>query len=263
MDNDKKFVDYDSVFATRLRALMESNKTTQKELAEIVGTTRQAISQYADGSVQPNVEKLYKMASYFKVSSDWLIGMNDIKSPDLDSIGVHEITGLSDGAIEILRAFRDDDTKKPIIPTLNFLLEQEAEYPEPFPYSYEYDFTTDELNAIIQQHGKKEGKKIIDKMLKEAEEAYWKDHASRLEDWQLQGYMQILSKISDYLRVKLDENQTYKIGANQIEQKNTSDFPSINTIVEISGNSIIDTVLLSEIQDMLKNLKEKYHAERR
>ena len=135
MDSDKSFIGYDSIFATRLRGLMEARKTTQKELAEIVGTTRQAISQYADGSVQPNVEKLFKMALFFKVSSDWLIGMNNIKSPDVDSIGINQITGLSDGAIEILKSFKNDATKKALIPIVNFLLEQEAEYPEPFPYS--------------------------------------------------------------------------------------------------------------------------------
>lgn len=263
MDNDKKFVDFDSVFATRLRSLMESNKTTQKELSEIVGTTRQAISQYADGSVQPNIEKLYKMASYFKVSSDWLIGMNDIKSPDIDSVGVHNITGLSDGAIEVLKAHKNDDTAKIPISIINFLLEQEIRRPEPYPYSYENDFTTEQFDETIKEHGKKEGKKIIDKMMKEAEAVYWEKYEETLADWRLEGYVQVLSKISDYLKVKLDDRQTYKISTDQIEQTEAADLPSVKTIVEISGNSIIDTVLLSEIQDMLKNLKEKYHTKRR
>ena len=262
MITDKKFVGYDSVFATRLRELMESHKTTQKELSEVVGTTRQAISQYADGSVQPNVEKLYKMASYFKVSSDWLIGKNDIKTPDTDSIIIHDITGLSDGAIEVLRKYRYDDTKNPV-PIINFLLEQEVQYPEPFPYSFEYDFTTDEFNEIMKEHGKAKGKKIIDSMVKEAEAAYWNRHEEMLADWQLEGYVQVLSKIASYIKVKLDDKQAYKITTDQIKQTESSDYPSIKTVVEISGNSIIDTVLLSEIQDMLKNLKEKYHEEQR
>ena len=126
MDSDKKFVDFDSVFATRLRSLMESNKTTQKELAEIVGTTRQAISQYADGSVQPNVEKLYKMASYFKVSSDWLIGMNDIKSPDVDDVAINKRLGLTQEAIEHLTFLNENfDFDPPIgnnLNMINFLL---------------------------------------------------------------------------------------------------------------------------------------------
>ena len=129
MDSDKKFVDFDSVFATRLRSLMESNKTTQKELAEIVGTTRQAISQYADGSVQPTIEKLYKMASYFKVSSDWLIGMNDIKSTNTDDVAINKRLGLTQEAIEHLEYLSSNANLAGSIEnelkTINFLLSEE------------------------------------------------------------------------------------------------------------------------------------------
>jgi transcriptional regulator with XRE-family HTH domain len=126
MSNDNVFVGYDSVFATRLRELMEANKTTQKDLAEIVGTTRQAISQYADGSVQPNIEKLYKMASYFGVSSDWLIGKNDIQSHDVDDIAINKKLGLTQEAIEELSFLSSNvDLDPPIerrLKTINFLL---------------------------------------------------------------------------------------------------------------------------------------------
>ena len=126
MNNDKKFVEYDSIFATRLRELMESHKTTQKELAEMVGTTRQAISQYADGSVQPNVEKLYKMASYFKVSSDWLIGMNDIQSSNIDDIAINKRLGLTQEAIEYLIFLNENGDFDPLVKNslkaINFLL---------------------------------------------------------------------------------------------------------------------------------------------
>lgn len=257
---ESTFNGYESTFAKRLRELMTDHKTTQKELADIVGTTRQAISQYADGSVQPNIEKLYKIASYFGVSSDWLIGKNDIKSPDTDSIGINEITRLSDGAIEVLKSYGNDYKKNPVS-IINFLLEQEVQYPEPYPYVYTDDFTTEELDEIIKEHGMEEGKKIIDNMIKEAEERYWKRYENMLENWQFEGYVQVLSKIATYMKVKFDDKQTYKISTDQIEQTEAAEFPSVKTVVEISGNSIIDTVLLSEIQDMLKSLKEKYHED--
>ena len=258
MITDITFAGYDSVFATRLRELMKINNTTQKELAEIVGTTRQAISQYSDGSVQPNIEKLYKISSFYKVSSDWLIGKNEIKSPDSDSINIHKKIGLSDGAIDVLRALKNAGNDD-LLSIVNFLLEQEVEYPEPYPYSFENDFTKDELDKIITEHGIDGGKKIINKMLREAEADYWVRHEDILADWQLEGYVQVLSKIATYIKVKFDENQSYKITTDQIEQTVSAEFQSIKTVVELSGNLIIDTVLLAEIQEMLKNLKDKYH----
>lgn|GEM_PF-5890761 len=74
------FVGQDSIFAKRLQDLMKKNKTTQKELADAIRTTRQAVAQYIDGSVQPNIEKLYKIASYYGCDSDYLLGMSNVYS---------------------------------------------------------------------------------------------------------------------------------------------------------------------------------------
>jgi len=81
-------IGHDGTFATRLRKLMEEHHTTQKELAEKVGISRQAISQYADGSVQPNIEKFYKIKEYFKVSADYLLGKTNSESTEIDDIAI-------------------------------------------------------------------------------------------------------------------------------------------------------------------------------
>lgn len=99
--NDVKFTGYDSVFATRLRELMSGNGTTQKDLAGVTGITRQAISQYMDGSVQPNIEKLYKISEFFEVSADYLLGLSDVKSFDIDIKAISEKTGLSEKSTNI------------------------------------------------------------------------------------------------------------------------------------------------------------------
>ena len=61
MNNAKEFNGYKGVFATRLREKMDSTKTTQETLAKQTGLTRQTISQYMDGSVLPNAEKIHKI----------------------------------------------------------------------------------------------------------------------------------------------------------------------------------------------------------
>ncbi len=147
-----KLIGYDGCFATRLRELMKKAKVTQQDLAASVGTTRQAISQYADGSVQPNIEKLYKIAEFFHVSADYLLGMSDVTSLDADIKSVNKWLGLSEKSIRQLEiqmqfvhnyAKRNhlDDTKNteallneyaknvfmPNISVINLLLEEDIE----------------------------------------------------------------------------------------------------------------------------------------
>lgn len=63
-----------SSFAVRLKILMRENKTTQQEFARVTDISRQAVSQYCDGSTIPTATKLLKIADYFKVSTDYLLG---------------------------------------------------------------------------------------------------------------------------------------------------------------------------------------------
>lgn len=105
--NKVKFTGYDSIFATRLRELMSENGTTQKDLAGVTGITRQAISQYMDGSIQPNIEKLYKICDSFKVSADYLLGISDAKSFDIEDKAISEKLLLDDDSIEQLKSVKE------------------------------------------------------------------------------------------------------------------------------------------------------------
>ena len=53
---------YEKPFPSTLRKLIERKKTTIKAVAECIGVSRQAVSQYQDGSTQPNADTIVKMA---------------------------------------------------------------------------------------------------------------------------------------------------------------------------------------------------------
>lgn len=94
------------IFSCRLGVLMRGTRTTQQDLAEAIGTTRQAISQYIKGAVLPNIEKLYKLAEYFEVSADWLIGLPDCKqkkSGKEDARIINELAELCKPIIDWIR----------------------------------------------------------------------------------------------------------------------------------------------------------------
>ena len=71
-------------FAERLHELMDKNGVTVVNVATATDITREALSRYLDGSLSPNIENLYKISRYFCVSTDYLLGadnLNEVKYP--------------------------------------------------------------------------------------------------------------------------------------------------------------------------------------
>lgn len=91
---------FDKPFARQLRTLIEKKGISQADLAKEVGVTRQAISSYTLGATVPDIEKFEKIADYFNVSFDYLLGRSENKKSENTDIGL--ITGLSDEAISQL-----------------------------------------------------------------------------------------------------------------------------------------------------------------
>lgn len=91
-----------NAFALRLKNLMDDT-TTQQQLADVLNITRQTVSLYLNGSSLPPIEKLVEIANYFNVSTDYLLGLSDVKTPQIDIRAICEYTGLSESAINILR----------------------------------------------------------------------------------------------------------------------------------------------------------------
>lgn len=58
----------------RLKELRKAKGLTQHQLANELGVTRQAISLYEKGDREPKISTLIKLADYFDVSVDYLIG---------------------------------------------------------------------------------------------------------------------------------------------------------------------------------------------
>lgn len=68
------------MFSERIIRLRKETNMTQSELAKKLGIPRTTYSNYENGNRQPDYETLQKIANYFGVSSDYLIGMSDTSS---------------------------------------------------------------------------------------------------------------------------------------------------------------------------------------
>lgn len=62
---------------TRLKELRESKNLTQAKLAEILGVGRTTITMYEKGAIVPPADILQKLANYFDVSVDYLLGREE------------------------------------------------------------------------------------------------------------------------------------------------------------------------------------------
>jgi len=62
------------LFCSRLRELRKGRGLTQKRLAEIMGLNINTIAQYERGNREPKFDTLCKLADFFDVSLDYLLG---------------------------------------------------------------------------------------------------------------------------------------------------------------------------------------------
>ncbi|MGB9780652.1 helix-turn-helix domain-containing protein [Caldanaerobacter sp.] len=65
----------------RIKDLRAEKGISQNELAKALGLTQQAISAYENGLREPDLETLQKIADFFNVSIDYLLGRSDIRNP--------------------------------------------------------------------------------------------------------------------------------------------------------------------------------------
>lgn len=87
------------LFAKRLVELREKNNVSQAELAEHLGVTRQSLSLYETGERTINIDLLEKIARYFNVSADYLLGISNAHSVDLDTQAICKRIGCSEEAL--------------------------------------------------------------------------------------------------------------------------------------------------------------------
>ncbi len=91
-------------FKTRLVCLRKELGLTQEEFAEKIGYTRTAVSAWEIGRNEPSNADTIKIADFFGVTTDYLLGRSNIRNPESSmhrsQFDYHkEAKGLSDEEI--------------------------------------------------------------------------------------------------------------------------------------------------------------------
>ena len=83
-----------------IRGLRKVRHLSQVELAKCLNVSKQCVSNWENDNILPSVEMLVKIARFFGVSTDALLGMDDRKTISVD--------GLTDVQIDHIKLLIED-----------------------------------------------------------------------------------------------------------------------------------------------------------
>ena len=66
-------------YRTRMRNLREDMDLTQREVAAVINKSQQGYSHIEEGRAELKIDDLIKLCRFYKVSSDYMIGITDDK----------------------------------------------------------------------------------------------------------------------------------------------------------------------------------------
>lgn len=89
----------------KIRQLRLAKGVRQEELGHRLGVSKQSVSNWENGNIMPSIEMLVRLADYFSVSTDFLLGRSEEERLD--------ITGLTSRQIAHLRLIVDDLRERP------------------------------------------------------------------------------------------------------------------------------------------------------
>lgn len=82
------------MLSQRIRELRKLRLMSQVELADKLGVTKQSISNWENDNIQPSIDMLVKIADYFGVSTDYLLGKDSSEVLDVSDLPPKFVTHL-------------------------------------------------------------------------------------------------------------------------------------------------------------------------
>ena len=73
-------------FASRLRQLRLDKNLRQEQVAKLIGVNKSAISTYENNTRQPSFDILVRLATLYRVSTDYLLDMTNINPSTLIAV---------------------------------------------------------------------------------------------------------------------------------------------------------------------------------
>lgn len=81
-------------FGEILKNLRKSRNLTQKELGAKIGLSKAVVSKYENGLGYPTYDVLIRIAQYFGVTTDYLLGVTSGKTVDVSNLTDSQINAI-------------------------------------------------------------------------------------------------------------------------------------------------------------------------
>lgn len=78
----------------QIKKLRIANGLNQVQMANQLGITKQCVSNWENNNIQPSVDMLIKLTSFFNVSSDYLLGLDNRKYIEVSGLTDEQLTHI-------------------------------------------------------------------------------------------------------------------------------------------------------------------------
>ena len=117
--------DKKDITVERLRSLIDETGLARQAIADEMGCDVSTVTKHYNGTRNLTIDFIAMYARYFNVSSDYLLGLSEVRTVSPDTAMICRVTGLDDKAVRTLGEINEPtnfESPKEIIKTLNYLI---------------------------------------------------------------------------------------------------------------------------------------------
>lgn len=242
MKKENMYANINQYVGKRIQEIRKEKGLKQDYIADKLDINRSNISKYEKGKNAIPLDILKEISKILNISTDYLLGLTECKTPKVNYRAFCDATGIDDTAVEILEDINFVYEGQYLIPIINFLIKQEELPPD--ETFFEEKYSQIENSKLTEKEKKRYIRKvqsIYDRMYKR---------------WQDKNCQPILSSIEDYFMAKAEDVNLCLTSSGELkkEEEITNE---LYIRKKISNQKILDEVILKEIIENLKKLKEK------
>lgn len=83
------------MLSQRINELRLTNGWSQVQLAKKLNVTKQTVSNWENDNIQPSIDMLVRLAKTFNVTTDYLLGLENIPRLNVDGLPLNVVSHLS------------------------------------------------------------------------------------------------------------------------------------------------------------------------